>query len=132
MLYDPATNNIWVDANQNLNFTDDPMMRPYKEKYDIGYFGTDNPATPVAERQPFVVEFRKNVNTTPIGLPGTYDYVNIGIVESTHGTHVAGITAANDMLGNGPSTAPPPAPSWSPPAPAPGAAAAPRRPSPPA
>ncbi len=76
-------------------------MRPYKEKYDIGYFGTDNPATPVAERQPFVVEFRKNVNTTPIGLPGTYDYVNIGIVESTHGTHVAGITAANDMLGNG-------------------------------
>ncbi|WP_444949941.1 S8 family serine peptidase [Micromonospora ureilytica] len=101
VLYDPATNNIRVDTNQNLNFTDDPIMRPYKEKYDIGYFGTDNPATPVAERQPFVVEFRKNVNTTPIGLPGTYDYVNIGIVESTHGTHVAGITAANDMLGNG-------------------------------
>ncbi|MEU8422533.1 S8 family serine peptidase [Micromonospora sp. NPDC048835] len=101
VLFDPATNNIRVDANQNLNFTDDPVMRPYREKYDIGYFGTDNPATPVAERQPFVVEFRKNVNTTPIGLPGTYDYVNIGIVESTHGTHVAGITAANDMLGNG-------------------------------
>ncbi|MBG6067906.1 S8 family serine peptidase [Micromonospora ureilytica] len=101
VLYDPATNNIRVDTNQNLNFTDDPIMRPYKEKYDIGYFGTDNAATPVAERQPFVVEFRKNVNTTPIGLPGTYDYVNIGIVESTHGTHVAGITAANDMLGNG-------------------------------
>ncbi|MEV5212164.1 S8 family serine peptidase [Micromonospora sp. NPDC053740] len=101
VLFDPATNNIRVDANQNLNFTDDPVMRPYKEKYDIGYFGTDNPATPVAERQPFVVEFRKNVDTTPIGLPGTYDYVNIGIVESTHGTHVAGITAANDMLGNG-------------------------------
>ncbi|MBQ1018518.1 S8 family serine peptidase [Micromonospora sp. D93] len=101
LLYDPATNNIRVDTNQNLNFTDDPIMRPYKEKYDIGYFGTDNAATPVAERQPFVVEFRKNVNTTPIGLPGTYDYVNIGIVESTHGTHVAGITAANDMLGNG-------------------------------
>ncbi|MGC5306455.1 S8 family serine peptidase [Micromonospora zamorensis] len=100
VLYDPATNNIWVDANQNRNFTDDAMMRPYKEKYDIGYFGTDNPATAVAERQPFVVEFRKNVNTEPIGLPGTYDYVNIGIVESTHGTHVAGITAANDMLGN--------------------------------
>lgn len=100
VLYDPATSNIWVDANQNRNFTDDAMMRPYKEKYDIGYFGTDNPATAVAERQPFVVEFRKNVNTEPIGLPGTYDYVNIGIVESTHGTHVAGITAANDMLGN--------------------------------
>ena len=101
ILYDPATHNIWVDTNQNNNFTDDAMMRPYKEKFDVGYFGTDNPATPVAERIPFVVEYREDVDTAPIGGPSLLDYVNIGIVESTHGTHVAGITAANDMLGNG-------------------------------
>ncbi|MEW2383231.1 S8 family serine peptidase [Micromonospora sp. NPDC047707] len=100
VLYNPATNDIWVDSNQNNNFTDDAMMRPYKEKFDIGYFGTDNPATPVKERMSFVVEYRKGVNTSPIGFPGTSDYVNIGIIESAHGTHVAGITAANDMLGN--------------------------------
>jgi subtilisin family serine protease len=101
ILYDPATHNIWVDTNQNNDFTDDALMRPYKEKFDVGYFGTDNPATAVAERMPFVVEYREDVDTAPVGGPGLVDYVNIGIVESTHGTHVAGITAANDMLGNG-------------------------------
>ncbi|PZF91462.1 S8 family serine peptidase [Micromonospora deserti] len=101
ILFDPATNNIRVDTNQNNDFTDEAMMRPYREKFDIGYFGTDNPATPTAERMSFVVDYRKGVDTTPVGGPGLVDYVNIGIVESAHGTHVAGITAANDMLGNG-------------------------------
>ncbi|GIJ40689.1 S8 family serine peptidase [Micromonospora andamanensis] len=101
ILFDPATNNIWVDTDQDGDFTDEAVMRPYKEKFDVGHFGTDNPATPVKERMSFVVEYRKNVNTTPIGGPGLVDYVNIGIIESAHGTHVAGITAANDMLGNG-------------------------------
>ncbi|MBQ1074550.1 S8 family serine peptidase [Micromonospora sp. C31] len=101
ILFDPATNNIWVDTDQDKDFTDEAVMRPYKEKFDIGFFGTDNPATGIAERMSFVVEYRKGVDTTPVGGPGPVDYVNIGIVESAHGTHVAGITAANDMLGNG-------------------------------
>ncbi|MCW3815377.1 S8 family serine peptidase [Micromonospora sp. DR5-3] len=100
ILYDQATGNIWVDANQNNDFTDDELMRPYKEKFQVGHFGTDNPPTAVREQIPFVVEYRRNVDTTPVGGPGLVDYVNIGIIESTHGTHVAGITAANDMLGN--------------------------------
>ena len=45
-------------------------MRPYKENFDIGHFGTDNPATDVVERMPFVVEYRKGVDVTPAGLPG--------------------------------------------------------------
>ncbi|MGN9774280.1 S8 family serine peptidase [Micromonospora sp. H33] len=100
ILFDPTTNNVRVDTDQDNDFTDEAVMRPYKEKFDIGYFGTDNPATPVRERMPFVVEYRKGVDTAPVGGPGLVDYVNIGIIESAHGTHVAGITAANDMLGN--------------------------------
>ncbi|SBT51931.1 S8 family serine peptidase [Micromonospora auratinigra] len=102
ILYNQATGDIWVDANQNKDFTDDELMRPYKEKFQVGHFGTDNPATAVREQMPFVVEYRKDVDITPAdGKPGPfYDYVNIGIVEATHGTHVAGITAANDMFGN--------------------------------
>jgi subtilisin family serine protease len=100
VLYDPESHDIRVDTNQNLNFTDDAVMRPYKEKFDVGHFGTDNPATAVREQMPFVVEFREDVDTTPAGLPGVADFVNIGLVESSHGSHVAGITAANDMLGN--------------------------------
>ncbi|WP_433531491.1 S8 family serine peptidase [Micromonospora sp. CA-263727] len=100
ILFDPATNNVWVDTDQDGDFTDEAVMRPYKEKFDVGYFGTDDPATPVKERMSFVVEYRKNVDTTPLGGPGLVDYVNIGIIESAHGTHVAGITAANSMMGN--------------------------------
>lgn len=100
VLYDPASHDIRVDVNQNRDFTDDEVMRPYREKFQVGHFGTDNPATAVREQMPFVVEFREDVDTAPAGGPGLVDYVNIGIIESTHGTHVAGITAANDMLGN--------------------------------
>jgi subtilisin family serine protease len=100
ILYNPANGDIRVDVNQNNDFTDDEVMRPYKEKFQVGHFGTDNPATAVREQMPFVVEYRRNVDTTPVGGPGLVDYVNIGIIEATHGTHVAGITAANGMLGN--------------------------------
>ncbi len=100
VLYDPVSHDIRVDVNQNRDFTDDEVMRSYKEKFQVGHFGTDNPATVVREQMPFVVEYREDVDTAPVGGPGLVDYVNIGIIESTHGTHVAGITAANDMLGN--------------------------------
>ncbi|WP_433828064.1 S8 family serine peptidase [Actinoplanes sp. CA-015351] len=103
VLYDPVSHDIRVDTNQNFDFTDDAVMRPYKEKYDVGYFGTDNPATAVAERMPFVVEYREDVSLAPYGdptLPATTDFVNIGIVEGMHGTHVAGIAAGNDLFGN--------------------------------
>jgi subtilisin family serine protease len=101
ILYDPASHAIRVDANQNRDFNDDAVMAPYKTKFDVGHFGIDKPETPVREQMPFVVEYREDVDLTPAGQPGVVaDFVNIGIVESMHGTHVAGITAANDMLGN--------------------------------
>jgi subtilisin family serine protease len=99
ILYDPVTHDIRVDVNQNHDFTDDAVLRPYREKGDVGHFGTDNPATDVVERMPFVVEYREDVDASAIGL-GTVDYVNIGIPEGLHATHVAGIAAGNDMFGN--------------------------------
>ncbi|WP_030685041.1 S8 family serine peptidase [Streptomyces globisporus] len=102
MLYDPAAGTVRVDTDQNNDFTDNAPMKPYKDGYQVGYFGTDNPATEVAERTPFVVEIRKDVPMDPLG--GTWvgqkrDFVNIGLVESSHGTHVAGITAAHSLFG---------------------------------
>ncbi|MER7167479.1 S8 family serine peptidase [Micromonospora sp. NPDC000207] len=96
VLFHPGTNDIWVDANSDQVFSANEKFRPYREQFQVGHFGTDNPATPVREQTPFVVEYRKAVPTSI----GPVDFVNIGIVSSAHGTHVAGITAANDMLGN--------------------------------
>ncbi|MFJ9894931.1 S8 family serine peptidase [Streptomyces sp. NPDC091280] len=102
VLYDPAAGTVTVDLNNNHDFGDDTPMKPYKDGYQIGYFGTDNPATDVVERQPFVVQIRKDVPMDPYGgswVGKTADFVNIGVIESEHGTHVAGITAANGLFG---------------------------------
>ncbi|MCF3124659.1 S8 family serine peptidase [Streptomyces arenae] len=102
VLYDPAAGTVRVDLNDNNDFTDDEVLKPYKEDHQVAYFGKDDPATDVAERVPFVVEIRKDVPTDPYGgdwVGKKADFVNIGVIESEHGTHVAGITAANGLFG---------------------------------
>ncbi|MDZ5441989.1 S8 family serine peptidase [Micromonospora sp. 4G57] len=79
---------VWVDTNQNGSFADQTPMTDYKVRYDVGTFGTDDPATPIAESMPFVVQ-----------VDGKGKFVNIGIVAGAHGSHVAGITAANGLFG---------------------------------
>lgn len=79
---------VWVDSNQNGSFADQSAMTDYKVRNDVGTFGTDDPATAIAESMPFVVQ-----------IDGKNKYVNIGIVSGAHGTHVAGIIAGNGMFG---------------------------------
>lgn len=101
VLYDYATGDVRVDLDQDHDFTDETPMRAYGEKFQVGHFGTDNPRTTVSERVPFVVEVRKDVDLTPAGLEGrTADFVNIGIVSGSHGTHVAGIAAGRGLFGS--------------------------------
>ncbi|WP_234336181.1 S8 family serine peptidase [Streptomyces sp. NRRL S-920] len=102
LLYDPAAGTVRVDLNDNKDFTDDETMKPYKDGHQVAYFGKDDPATDVVERIPFVVEIRKDVPTDPYGgdwVGKKADFVNVGLIESEHGTHVAGITAANGLFG---------------------------------
>ncbi len=102
VLYDAAAGTVRVDLNNNQDFADDTPMKPYKDGFQVGYFGTDDPTTDVAERQPFVVEVRKDVPMDPYGgdwIGKTADFVNIGVIEGSHGSHVAGITAANGLFG---------------------------------
>ncbi|MFE9098436.1 S8 family serine peptidase [Streptomyces sp. NPDC007264] len=102
VLYDAAAGTVRVDLNNNNDFTDDEPMKPYKDGFQIGWFGTDDPTTDVVERQPFVVQIRKDVPMDPYGgswVGKKADFVNIGVIESEHGTHVAGITSANGLFG---------------------------------
>ena len=48
---------------------------------------------------PFTVDYREDLSLAPIGIAGTYDFVDIGISSGAHGSHVAGIVAANNMFG---------------------------------
>jgi subtilisin family serine protease len=87
---------VWVDVDQDRSFADEPSMTNYKVNRDVRFFGTDNPATAIAERMPFVVQ-----------IDGKNKAINIGIVSGAHGTHVAGIIAANGMFGGAMSGAAP-------------------------
>ncbi|MFI8187467.1 S8 family serine peptidase [Streptomyces sp. NPDC085946] len=97
VLYDQAAGTVRVDLDGNGDFTDNEAMKPYKDGFQIGYFGVDKPDTPVAERVPFVVEIRKDVPYNAAGAKA--DYVSIGVITGRHGTHVAGIAAAHGLFG---------------------------------
>ncbi|WP_040884734.1 S8 family serine peptidase [Janibacter sp. HTCC2649] len=88
VLWDAKAGTVWVDTDQDGSFADQSAMRDYKVAKDVGTFGTDNPATAIVEQMPFVVQ-----------TDGKNKVVNIGIVSAAHGSHVAGITAANGMFG---------------------------------
>ncbi|MEU0522688.1 S8 family serine peptidase [Streptomyces niveus] len=96
MLYDPGTRTVRIDLNNDGKFTNDTVMKPYKNGFQVGYFGEDDPKTEIVERIPFVIEVRQDV-VNNAGVKS--DYVNIGVIEGSHGTHVAGITAANSLFG---------------------------------
>ena len=88
VLWNTDSNTVWVDTNQNNNFADEIAMTDYKVNFDVNSFGTDNPATAIVERMPFVVQ-----------TDGQRKVVNIGIVSGFHGSHVAGIAAGNNLFG---------------------------------
>ncbi|ARZ70093.1 serine protease [Streptomyces albireticuli] len=102
VLYDKARGTVRVDLDDDGNFGNDEELKPYKDGFQVAYFGKDDPDTPIAERIPFVVQIRKDVPMDPKGgdwVGKKADFVSIGVIESEHGTHVAGITAANGLFG---------------------------------
>ncbi|MCP2243757.1 pre-peptidase C-terminal domain-containing protein [Lentzea aerocolonigenes] len=93
VLQDITTKEVFVDVDGDGDFTNNKRMLDYKVKQDVGFFGTDNPATPVAERMAFVVQTDRSIYDNQ-GTP----YVNLGMAAAAHGTHVAGITAAHKLF----------------------------------
>lgn len=99
VLYDPVTHDVRVDSDDDKDFRNNPVLRPYRERHEVGTFGTDKPFTDVREAMPFTVDFREDQSLAPLGAAVSYDFVDIGLASGEHGTHVAGIAAAKNLFG---------------------------------
>ncbi len=104
VLQDRTTKRVWVDLDQDRDFTDETSMIDFKVNRDFQFFGTDNPATAVQEKVPFVVVTDRSVYN-PASDAGSF--VNLGIAGAQHGSHVAGIAAGHSLFGGAMSGAAP-------------------------
>lgn len=88
VLWDASANDVWVDADQNASFADEPAMTDYRVDGDVGTFGQDDPGTAVRETVPFVVQ-----------TDGTRKLVNVSPATGDHGTGVASAAVGKDFFG---------------------------------
>jgi len=82
---------VWRDSDADGSFANEVGMHAYKQAFEIGEYGHDNPGTAIRESVPFVTQ-----------IDAAAGFVSLGVVSGAHGTHVAGIAAgANRLFSDG-------------------------------
>ncbi len=84
VLWDEAAGDVWVDIDQDLDFTDETALGEYDERPVFGVFGTDDPETPVRESVGFGIQIDRDKGRVAL---------NLGI--ASHGTLVVGAILAS-------------------------------------
>src|SRR5579862_619218 len=88
LLWDEKTNTVWVDTDQDHNFTNERPLQDYARRGDIGIFGKNQP--PVARRH--TVGFA--IQTNP-----ELHYVRLNLGVWQHVTDVSGATLGSGFYG---------------------------------
>ena len=96
LLWDTAADTVRVDRDQDGDLSEEPALGSFSRTKQSAEIGVDNPATAVRDVMPYVIQ-----------TDGANKFVNLGVVSGAHGSHVAGITAANGMFGGAMSGAAP-------------------------
>ncbi len=84
LLWDEEAGEVWVDTDQDLDFSDETALGEYDERPVFGVFGTDDPDTPVRESVGFGVQIDRERGRVAL---------NLGI--ASHGTLVVGAVLAS-------------------------------------
>ena len=84
VLWDEGSGDLWVDTDQDLDFTDETLMGDYAERPGFGVFGSDDPHTAVRESVGFGVQIDPARGRVAL---------NLGI--ASHGTLVVGAVLAS-------------------------------------
>jgi hypothetical protein len=88
VIWDEQTNDVWVDTNQNLSFTDEKALTDYRVRPEFAVFGTDNPKTAVRESVGFGVQIDKARHLVAInaGVPFHASLI-VGSALGSRGAH---------------------------------------------
>ncbi|MER6529597.1 S8 family serine peptidase [Streptomyces sp. NPDC001508] len=81
VLWDRRAGRVWVDTDQDNDFTDERELADYAEHGDIGIFGDPDSTAPVRESTMFSVKIRTDRGAVAINIGG-----------GSHGTGIAGAT----------------------------------------
>ncbi|MFN8570980.1 MAG: S8 family serine peptidase [Gemmatimonadaceae bacterium] len=84
VLWNESTNDVWVDTDQDKNFTNEMAYTDYATRPEFGVIGKDNPATPVRESVSFAVQIDK---------PRKLVALNLGV--ASHASLVVGAAVAS-------------------------------------
>ncbi len=84
VLWNEATNDVWVDTDQDKNFSNEKAYTDYATRPEFGVIGKDNPATPVRESVSFAVQIDK---------PRRLVALNLGV--ASHASLVVGAAVAS-------------------------------------
>jgi subtilisin family serine protease len=84
VLWDENTDDVWVDTNQDMSFTDELALSDYNRRPVFGVFGTDDPETPVRESMGFGIQIDRERKRVAI---------NLGV--ASHATLVVGAAVAS-------------------------------------
>ena len=84
VLWDERANDVWVDTDRDLDFSDEKAMTDYARRPEFGVFGKDDPATPWRDTVAFAVQTdRKN------------KFVSINVAIYQHATTIMGSVVGN-------------------------------------
>ena len=84
VLWNPTTNDVWVDTDQDLDFSDEKALGDFRMRPEFGVIGKDKPETPVRESVGFAVQ----IDTTKKLVA-----LNLGV--ASHASLVIGAAAAS-------------------------------------
>ncbi len=84
VLWDEGAGDVWVDTDQDLDFTNETALGEYDERPVFGVFGTDDPETPVRESVGFGIQIDRDKGRVAL---------NLGV--ASHGTLVVGAILAS-------------------------------------
>ncbi|HJU75968.1 MAG TPA: S8 family serine peptidase, partial [Gemmatimonadaceae bacterium] len=84
ILWNETSNDVWVDTDQDLDFSDERALTDYRVRAEFGVIGKDKPETPVRESVAFGVQ---------IDAPRKLVAINLGV--ASHASLVVGAAVAS-------------------------------------